>query len=38
MQTTTLEFPHNARKTYTEVKQFEKETGFRSVKCHDELQ
>lgn len=38
MQTITLEFPHNARKTYTAVKQlFEKETGFRGVKCHDEL-
>ena len=38
MQTITLEFPYNARKTYTTVKQmFEKETGFSSVKCHDEL-
>ncbi len=38
MQTTSLEFPHNARMTYTAVKRlFEKETGFRSVRCHDEF-
>ena len=38
MQTTSLEFPHNARMTYTAVKHlFEKETGFRSVRCHDEF-
>ena len=38
MQTTTLEFPHNARTTYTAVKRlFEKHTKFSSVKCNDEL-
>jgi len=38
MQTTSLEFPHNVRMTYTAVKRlFEKETGFRSVRCHDEF-
>jgi len=38
MQATTLEFPHNARTTYTAVKGlFEKNTKFSSVKCNDEL-
>lgn len=38
MQATTLEFPHNARTTYTAVKRlFEKSTKFSSVKCNDEL-
>ena len=38
MQTTTLEFPHNARTTYTAVKRlFDKSTKFGSVKCDDEL-
>lgn len=38
MQTTTLEFPHNARTTYTAVKRlFERNTKFSSVKCNDEL-
>ncbi len=38
MQNTTLEFPHNARTTYTAVKRlFEKNTKFSSVKCNDEL-
>ena len=38
MQTTTLEFPHNARTTYTAIKRlFEKNTKFSSVKCNDEL-
>lgn len=39
MQTTTLEFPHNARTTYTAVKRlFEmKRTKFSSVKYNDEL-
>lgn len=38
MQTTTLEFPHNARTTYTAIKRlFEKHTKFSSVKCNDEL-
>lgn len=38
MQTTTLEFPHNARTTYTAIKRlFEKRTKFCSVKCNDEL-
>lgn len=38
MQTTTLEFPHNARTTYTAVKNlFRKQTGFSSVKCNDDL-
>ena len=38
MQTSTLEFPHNARTTYTAIKRlFEKRTKFCSVKCNDEL-
>ena len=38
MQTTTLDFPHNARTTYTAIKRlFEKHTKFCSVKCNDEL-
>ena len=38
MQTTTLEFPHNARTTYTAVKRlFDKSTKFGSVKCNDDL-
>ena len=38
MQTTTLDFPHNARTTYTAIKRlFEKHTKFSSVKCNDEL-
>lgn len=39
MQTTTLEFPHNARTTYTAIKcLFEmKRTKFSSVKYNDEL-
>lgn len=38
MQKTTLEFPHNARTTYTAVKRlFFRNTKFRSVKCNDEL-
>ena len=38
MQTTTLEFPHNARTTYTAVKRlFDKSTKFGSVRCNDEL-
>lgn len=39
MQTTTLEFPHNARTTYTAVKRlFEmKRTKFSSVKYNDDL-
>ncbi len=38
MQTKTLEFPHNARTTYTAVKRlFEKSTKFSSVKCNDDL-
>ena len=38
MQKTTLEFPHNARTTYTAIKRlFRKKTKFRSVKCNDEL-
>ncbi len=38
MQTTTLEFPHNARTTYTAVKRlFEKNTKFSSVNCNDDL-
>ena len=33
MQTTALEFPHNARTTYTAVKRlFDKSTKFESVK------
>lgn len=38
MQTSTLEFPHNARTTYTAVKNlFRKQTGFTSIECNDEL-
>lgn len=38
MAKTTLEFPHNARTTYTAVKNlFRKETKFTSVKCNDDL-
>lgn len=38
MQTTTLEFPHNARSVYTATKRlFSKQTKFSSVECHDEL-
>lgn len=38
MQTTTLEFPHNARRTYTAVKHlFDKSTNFSSVKCNDDM-
>lgn len=38
MQTTTLEFPHNARTTYTAIKRlFEKRTKFCGVKCNDDL-
>lgn len=38
MQTTTLEFPHNARTTYTAVKSpFRKRTKFSSIKTDDDL-
>ena len=38
MQTLTLEFPHNARTTYTAVKRlFEKRTKFCCIKCNDDL-
>ncbi len=38
MQTITLAFPHNARRTYTAVKHlFDKSTKFSSVKCNDDL-
>lgn len=38
MQSSTLEFQHNARSVYTAVKKiFQKKTGFSSVDCHDEL-
>ena len=39
MQTTTLQFPHNARTTYTAVKRLfkTKNTKFSSVKYDDEL-
>lgn len=38
MQTLTLDFPHNARTTYTAVKHlFEKQTGFSAVECNDDL-
>lgn len=38
MQTSTLEFPHNARATYTAVKRLmERQTGFSGVRCNDEL-
>lgn len=37
MQTTTLEFPHNARTTYTVIKRlFNKRTKFSSVKFNDD--
>ena len=38
MQTTTIDFPHNSRMTYTAVKNlFNKRAGFSSVSCNDEL-
>ncbi len=38
METATLEFQHNARTTYTAVKNlFRKQTGFSSVKTNDDL-
>lgn len=38
MQTISLEFPHNARTTYTAIKRlFEKRTKFSSMKCNDDL-
>ena len=38
MHKATLEFPHNARTTYTAVKNlFRKSTQFSGVKCNDEL-
>ena len=39
MQTTTLEFPHNARTVYTAVKNLlaRKRTKFSAVKCDDDL-
>lgn len=38
MQASTLEFPHNARTTYTAIKRlFDKRTKFSSVKFHDDL-
>ncbi len=38
MQSTALEFPHNARTTYTAIKRlFDKSTKFGSVKCNDDL-
>ena len=38
MQTSTLNFPHNSRTTYTAIKNlFKKQTGFSSVKCNDSL-
>lgn len=38
MQTTILEFPHNARITYTAVKRlFEKDTKFSSVHYNDDF-
>lgn len=38
MQTSTLDFPHNARTTYAAIKRlFEKRTKFCSVSCNDEL-
>ena len=38
METTTLEFPHNSRMTFTAVKNlFSKRIGFTTVKCNDEL-
>lgn len=38
MVTSTLEFPHNARTTYTAIKRlFDKQTQFSSVKCNDDL-
>lgn len=36
MQTSTLDFPRNARRVYTAVKHiFESRTGFSNVKCDD---
>lgn len=38
MHKATLEFPHNARTTYTAVKNlFRKSTQFSGVRCNDEL-
>ena len=38
MQTTTLEFSHNARTVYTALKRlFDKQTKFSSVGCNDDL-
>lgn len=39
MQTSSLEFPHNARTTYTAIKHlFEtKQTSFSNVRCNDDL-
>lgn len=38
MQASTLEFPYNARMTYTAIKRlFDKRTKFSSVKFHDDL-
>lgn len=38
METVTLNFPYNARTTYTAIKRlFEKRTQFCSVKCNDGL-
>ena len=38
MEKITLDFPHNARTTYTAIKRlFEKHTKFCSIKCNDEL-
>jgi len=38
MEKTTLEFPHNARTTYTAIKRlFDKATQFSSIKCNDDL-
>ena len=38
MESSVLEFPHNARATYTAVKRLmERQTGFSDVRCNDEL-
>ena len=38
MESSVLEFPHNARATYTAVKRLmERQTGFSGVRCNDEL-
>lgn len=38
MKSTTLDFPYNARATYTAVKHlFDKQTGFSGVKYNDDL-